>query len=220
MSNSGKNFIAFVCGMKRSGKSHLLDLLASRFPRRIIFDFVGEYDGKIANAKTCYTLSEAVNALLTAKKRGDKWTVVCTLADKEVPQLLAAITGKNSWARSVGGVVIQCGEVDLIAPNNQGIATEVRHIFQRGRHYGISALVATQRPRDVHRVVTAQSDIICAFRQHEPRDAEYLGEVMRSDAVPLLRELRKFEYLRYFPNFGKLEVVDKNGEVRETVNAQ
>lgn len=220
MSANGKNFIAFVCGMKRSGKSHLLDSLAARFPRRIIFDFVGEYDGRFPDVKTCYTLPDAVSALLRAAKRGDKWTVVCTLDNSEIVQLLAAITGRSSWARTVGGVVIQCGEVDLIAPNNAGIATEVRHIFQRGRHYGISALVATQRPRDVHRVVTAQSDIICAFRQHEPRDADYLGEVMRSDAVPLLRELRQYEYLRYFPNYGKLEIVDKHGAVKETVNAQ
>lgn len=218
MSASGRNFIAFVCGMKRSGKSHLLDAMAMRFPRRIVFDFVGEYEGRY-KTPTAFTLDEAVGQLMKARKQADKWTVVCTLDIPDVVRLLAALMGRNSWARAAGGIVIQCGEVDVIAPNNGSISQEVRHVFQRGRHFGVSALVATQRPRDVHRVVTAQSDIICAFRQHEPRDADYLGEVMRSDAVPLLRDLKQYEYLRYYPNFGKLEIVDKDGAIRETASA-
>ncbi len=215
MSGNGTNFIAFACGMKRSGKSRLLDTLATRFPRRILFDFVGEYEGKVPNATYGYTLAECVDALQTARK-SSKWTVVCVMDPAHVPQLLGAIMDqRNPFTRAVGGVVLQFGEVDLVAPNNMGIATEVRNVFQRGRHFDVSALAATQRPRDVHRVVTSQSDVICAFRQHEPRDAEYLGSVTRSDAVPLLNTLQQYEYLRYYPNFGRLEVVDRNGTARE-----
>lgn len=221
MSGNGTNFIAFACGMKRSGKSYLLAQLAKRFPRRIVFDFIGEYADKIPNAYEATTLQESVKALLDARAGGNVWTVLCNVEPEEVPKILAALAPNNgkpesSFARAVGGVVIECGEVDLIAPNSQKCPREVKNIFQRGRHYGISALVATQRPRDVHRVVTSQSDMIAAFRQHEPRDAEYLGNVMRSDAVELLQGLRPRNYLRYLVNYGRLEIVNENGQTIKT----
>lgn len=222
MSGSGTNFIAFACGMKRSGKSHLLDTLASKFPRRIIFDFIGEYDAAISERGFFggESVAECVDLLKHAHKTRTGWTVCAMLTPEQVPELLGAIMHKqNPFSRAVGGVVVQCGEVDLIAPNHAGISTEVRNVFQRGRHFDVSALVATQRPRDVHRVVTSQSDILCAFRQHEPRDADFLGDIMRSDATPLVKTLGRFEYVRYMVNYGRLDIVSADGSVRETIPA-
>jgi hypothetical protein len=38
-------------------KSHLLGKLAEHFPRRLIFDFIGEHSGKIKNALEAYTFT-------------------------------------------------------------------------------------------------------------------------------------------------------------------
>ena len=147
-----------------------------------------------------------------------RWTVVSSLYEDDVPELLSAIIPSGGasalgFSRAVGGMLVECGEVDLIAPNNGSIAREVRDMFQRGRHHSLSVLCATQRPRDTHRVVTSQSDMIAAFRQHEPRDAEYLDSVMGGRASGILTTLARYEHLRYYPNHGALQRVDASGAV-------
>jgi hypothetical protein len=199
--------------------------MASGFPRRLILDFVGEYIGAVKGATETYTLLETVDALRKARRRGPTWTVTACLDPDDVPELLTAlapvgVASDYGFSRAVGGLVIECGEVDLIAPNQGTISPEVRTVFQRGRHHSISILVATQRPASVNRIVTSQADVICAFRQHEPRDADYLGEVMRAEAPDIVRTLPQFHYLRYLVNFGLLETVNGAGQVvREHVTA-
>jgi hypothetical protein len=170
-------------------------------------------------------LHETVAALRSASSSGARWTVVCGIDPGDVPELLAAIApvgGKTDrgFSRRVGGLVIECGEIDVIAPNNGTIAPEVRNVFQRGRHHQLSALVAVQRPASVNRIVTSQADVLCAFRQHEPRDADYLGEIMSPRAPEIVRSLPPRNYLRYMVNYGTLETVNEKGQViREHVTA-
>jgi hypothetical protein len=221
MSGDGKNFILFACGMKRSGKSHLIGELARKFPRRLIFDFIGEHSGRIAGAREAFTLGEAVGALRAARSSGNQWTVNCVLDPSDVPELLSVLAPmggrtEKGFSRAVGGLVIECGEVDVIAPNNGQIAPEVRNIFQRGRHHAISALVAVQRPASANRIVTSQADVLVAFRQHEPRDADYLGEIMSAKAPEIVRQLKPYNYVRYLVNFGTLQTINEKGEAIAT----
>lgn len=215
-SGSGTNFIATDIGMKRSGKSHHLAQLAVHFPRRIVFDFVGEFYHKIPGAVDVDTLAGAAVVLKQVQPR-DKWVVVCQLIPSEAIDLIEAVCDqKKSYARAVGGLAFECGEVDQIAPNNAAIHPAVHSIFARGRHIGpVSALMAARRPQEINKIVTSQSDVICAFRMHEPRDADYLANTMGSDAVQHLLKLQRHEYLRYFTNYGVLQHVSATGVVRD-----
>jgi hypothetical protein len=219
VSGTGTNFIAAAFGMKRSGKSFALDIMARGFPRRIVADFIGEYHGKIEGAKYVHSIAEAVDALQLLRKGGSmKWTVVCVMQPEEILQLLGVLApiGKRpetSFSYAVGGVVLQCGEIQLIAPN-QGLSPAMANIIAMGRHYRVSILGAARRPREVNRNLTSQSDALLAFRQHEPRDADYLGDVMRSDVPQYLRQLRPFHHLRFLPNFGALDLVGPDGDSR------
>ena len=213
----GTNFIAFACGMRRSGKSHLLAQMALRFPRRLVLDFIGEFDGKIKGAYECETLRQTQEALIAARDSGARWTVHTGISPNQVPELIKSIASKrNGFAKAVGGIVLECGEADLIAPNNAGISEEIFNIFARGRHIGLSALMATQRPRAVHRIVTSQSDMIAAFRQHELLDVDYLSDLMGTDAAKRIANLQLRQHVRYFPNFQLLETVDVDGTVIKT----
>lgn len=216
MSGEGHNFIAFACGMKRSGKSHLLASLALQFPRRLILDFVGEYIGRLPGAREAHSLRDVVKALQRVRK-SPRWTVTACMDPADVPDLLNAIAPIGAataygFSRAVGGLVIECGEIDVIAPNS-GMSPEARNIFQRGRHHSLSILAAVQRPSSANRIVTSQADLICAFRQHEPRDADYLGEIMHSGAPEIIRSLPPRFYLRYLVNYGLLETVNDAGQV-------
>lgn len=215
MSGDGRNFIAFASGRKRSGKSHVLAQLASRFPRRIVYDFVGEFYGRIPDAIETRTLSQTLDALVAVRKN-PRWTIVAMVDPRDVPSIIGAIAPvgqipEGSYSYSVGGIVQECGECDNIAPNNASISPEVIDSLQRGRHFRLSTLFGTQRPRMTHRSVTAMADVLLAFKQKEPRDIAYLGELIRPDAEQLLPTLNEYEYLRWYDSHNILERVAPDG---------
>lgn len=211
MSGAGTNFIATAIGMKRSGKSHLLAQLAALFPRRVLVDFMGEFAG-LPNAIHADTIQSAVAALKSVQPK-ERWTVVLQLHPAEVIQIIEALCDqRRGYARSVGGLVIECGEADQLAPNSAKISPVVHSLFARGRHIGpVSALMAVRRPQEINRIATSQSDVVNVFRLHEPRDSAYVADIIGSDAIPFLLKLRKHEYIRYFPNYGLLQHVSREG---------
>lgn len=214
------SFAAFACGKRGSGKSFLLARYAGKFPRRIIVDPMGEY-AELSGAMTCQSLSQTLDALEVAASQPE-WIVVTCIDAKDVARLCGALAPVGSfeggYSRAVGGVLVEHGEVDTIAPNNAGIRPEIRNIFQRGRHYLVSTAVGTQRPRDVHRVVTSQVDVMCLFRQHELRDLDYIARTTSEPVSKIVRSLEQYHHVRYFPGNGVCEVVDGTGRVRRTLD--
>lgn len=213
--NDARNFICVVTGRKGSGKSRVLGSYARRFPRRVILDFTGEHERE-PGARVGYTLRQCAVALAAARASGQRWTVVCALDPRDVPALLAALMplgmhGGESFARAVGGLVVECGEINEIAVNHAGIAREVSAMFTRGRHHWLSVLAAARTSTEMHKIVTSQADVVCAFRQHQARDVARIGELMGERAIPALRDLAPYEYLRYFVDAGRLEHVRADG---------
>lgn len=214
--NDARNVIVVVVGRKGSGKSHLLGQYARHFPRRLILDFTGEHRRE-PGARFAWTLSETVTALQAARAAGRRWTVVAALAPADVPRLLPALmpVGRDTergFSLAVGGMVIECGEVNEIAPNHNGIAAPVSSLFMLGRHHRLSILCAARRTTEMHNNVTSQADIICAFRQHQEADVKRIGELMGDRAVAALRQLAVHEHLRYYVDTGRLDRVRANGQ--------
>lgn len=225
--SDARNVVVSAFGMRGSGKSHLLGELARHFPRRLVLDFLGEHEGRIPGARYAWNLGETVDALRAAHRSGTRWTVVSGMDEKDVPALAAALTpsgrlSRAGFSRAVGGMVLECGEIDLIAPNNSGIAQEVKSWWKRGRHHWLSLLTATQRAAETHRIITAMSDAIVSFRQHEPRDIAYLADVMAAPGVDVAAELvrlPRYHYLRKWVQLGRLELVDATGRVSAVLSA-
>lgn len=215
------SFAAFACGKRASGKSFLIARYARAFPRRILYDPNGEYLGVYPGAAECGTLGQTLDALERLID-SQRWIVVSCMDPDDVPALCKALAPagvlNGGYSRAVGGVMLECGEVDTIAPNNAGIAPEVRNIFQRGRHYRVSVVTATQRPRDVHRVVTSQTDVLAVFRQHEERDLDYVSRNVSAGVVDIVKRLPQYAHLCYMPQSGNCAVIDKNGKTIQRVN--
>ena len=218
MASNASSFVAFATGKKRSGKSHLLARYATRFKRRVLVDPVAEFFGVYAGAYECMKYGEVLDALEDAATV-DRWNIVACISPDDTVKLCGVLAPLNNprggYARAVGGLLLECGEVDTIAPNNAGIAPEVRNLFQRGRHFRVSVVCATQRPRDVHRVVTSQADVIACFRQHEPRDVDYLAQITSDALAKRIASLEPFHHVQYLPSFGTAALVDPQG--REVV---
>lgn len=208
MSDTLPSLRAFLAGNSGVGKStRAWQLYLSRFPRRLLIDQTGEWEEPNAGIgfpgadAVSYTVPGAIEAIRRLAPRG-KWTVALGLDASELPELIDWLIPvpnlKDSPVRAMGGAVILVDEVDLLAP--QGYAIEpVRTLYRRSRHVGLSVVSTTQRPSNVSREVTAQCWQVLALHLSEPRDRDYMVDLMRMD-LPLLE--RWARWTRAHPHGG------------------
>lgn len=193
---------AFVAGASGSGKSaaawtHYL----ARFPRRLLIDPTGEwerpndwhgarltpYPGADA---VCYSVGELDQALRRLAGRG-RWTVTLGIGPEEFAELvpyLIPLSGDGGEAGGIprspiyraGGAILLNDEVDLVAPP-RGLKVEVRTLYRRSRHAGLSIVSTTQRPEAVSREVSAQSDQVLCLHLVEPNAIAYMQNLMATD---------------------------------------
>lgn len=212
---SGKNIVTYSAGKKRSGKSHVVEQIAQRLPRKLYYDFVGEYrnDG---NAIVARTPGQTVDALRAARRSGSAWSVIAIILPEQVPEVVEVIfpigsIPEETFAYRVGGMAQVCGECDLVLPSNGGEQVMLDSI-SKGRHYGLSTLFATQWPRATHKILRLNADVVFAFKQQEPDDADYMAKLIsRPDLKSAIGKLQPREYIRYFEANGLVERVAEDG---------
>ena len=223
-----QNVIALVVGRKGSGKSHLIaKRLAPTFPRRITIDWTGEARETYPDATEVFGLSELLDAMEQATTDGEeesRWHFISVVDLSDVTKLLTMLAprydgGKTpSLSAAVGGCVIECSEVDVIAPNNGGASSAaMTDAIARGRHAQLSFLLATQRPAQCLRILSSQSDVLYSFRMHEPRDLKFLADTGGSEFARIVQnDLGRYEYARYVAETGRVTMHDKDGAIRAT----
>lgn len=213
-----RNVIAFVCGPKGSGKSQLLwDKFTSQAPRVISIDTVGEAREKNPDVVEAFGLADTIQALRFCARKGRRWHIAAALERAEIPQLFqvlappysAQVTGLSA---AVGGIAVECGEVDTILPN-AGADEQLVGALRRGRHALLSMFYGTQRPASCARDCTAQADIIAAFATYEPRDVEYLRRTLGSQAADLLPTLEPYHCLYFAKATGKIALLNPERRV-------
>lgn len=185
---------AFIAGVSGSGKSVAAwKLYLSRYPRRILLDQTGEwaapkpeagYPGPDLTVQTIPQLSWAIKHL-SSKGR---WTISVEADLDSLPELVAYVIPvpdiSKSPIRLCHGAVLLVDEVDLVAPP-QTARQEVRTLFRRSRHAGLSVVATTQRPENVSREVSAQSQHVLCLHLVEPRGLDYMADLMQTDLSEL-----------------------------------
>ena len=192
--------ITVVVGKSGSGKTQLIAKhIGPRHPRRITFDATGETRELYPAAAHVFGAVEAAQVLaLWLSRRLRHWHLCIggTAADaaRVVSALCPLYDGKRyALSSAFGGVAVECFELDAFAPNNgfagDGAGAAWRTAFLRGRHVGLSLLVATQYPALVDRAATSQAGRVITFALHEPRQLDYmrqLGGPRLAEAVKVL----------------------------------
>lgn len=209
--------------MRGTGKSTLLARWAAKFPRRLIFDVSTEFYGKYPGAYECLTYKDTLDALEEVAARPN-WVLVTCLLPKEYAKVLGLLAPLHNpragYSRAVGGVLVECGEVETIAPVHRGIDPAVENVFHRGRHSLTSLAVATRRPANVNKIVTSQLDALACFRQHEKNDVEYLASVIGETHAARLLSLNVYphggtDHLLCLPMQGYAAIVNDTGAIVE-----
>ena len=167
-------------GRRGSGKTlWLWRQWFARCPRLLIVDSTGEWKTKLPHAVSTIGFDATIRGL-QAMASVPEWTMTCYLDREEVIQLSKLLVPMGKQDRSfpvlVGGMAWCLDEVHRYV--NPRRPTQLTDVWLVGRHSGLSMLAASQRPSNVSKDVTSQSDVVAIFALHEPNDVSYFTELM------------------------------------------
>lgn len=173
----GQNLILTVFGRKGSGKTTLVKKIVAEFPRVLIVDTNGEYDDAVGIV--FHNLDEALEYLTAVSNTNDAFSMAYVPLDmpKDGLDFLEV-------AFTVPGTLVVLDEAHMYCSSST-MPTPVQKLVRLGRHRSISQVYVAQRPASLPRDITAQSDVVVSFQQHEGRDLEYMGKLFGRSAEGL-----------------------------------
>ena len=77
-----------------------------------------------------------------------------------------------------------------------------RHIIQRGRHKNITLIGVTPAPFGINRDLTRQAKEVYIFNTNEPRDIQYLKDLLGNEIEQKISELKQFEFVKWTDGAG------------------
>ena len=173
MTRPGRNLIVTILGRKGSGKTFLSKKILAEYPCVVAIDTVAQYhpeDGfEVVTGKNRGAV--ALQHVYTAHARGriDGFKIALRADDTdELMELIGVVY-------EMPGVLVVIDEASFYCSPSK-LPPNVSRLVRLGRHRNISQVYIAQRPSEVHRSITAQSDIVVSFVQREERDVKYLIE--------------------------------------------
>lgn len=178
------NYIASIFGRKGSGKSFLAKEIAKEEPRIIAIDSLGEYDElNIING-----YKECIQAIVAVEHLNEFALSLRTTSTDEDLELIDLAYHLSRFTLLVEETSRYVAPTSLPQPMEQ--------LVRFGRHRAINQIYLARRPSEIHRDLTAQSDIIVSFVEHERRDVEYLRSFMGEKALGV-QTLPQYKFLVY-----------------------
>jgi len=162
----GQNQIITIMGQKGSGKTTLaMEIIESR-ERVLVIDPSGEYED-MKGAQVALGAEDASQALIELKEKPRFLLVASDLLDDEETMGLLAV------AFEVPRLLVVIDETSLYC-DPHSIPEEITRMIRYGRKREIDIIFIARRPSEIHRELTAQSDLVVTFKQMEPIDVTYL----------------------------------------------
>ena len=190
--------ITFVCGMRGCGKSTLTHQLANHHARKIVFDYVDEWN----QPENCVVKSydEFANIFREVFTR-DQYTIVVKFAFGTPPddikdissQIITLLfkTGKDSEIEAC--LVFE--EAQFYFPNHT-LEPAFMSLLTIGRHEHLNIIANTQRPASVSKLLISQAKDIYIGQLYESNDIKYLHETVGALADEA-RNLKQLEFIHY-----------------------
>jgi len=179
--------VILILGKRGSGKSYLANKLLESERRFLVFDTLSEYtNGVVFNAEDKEGLDEFWGQVYRTSYR----LVYRPLnPDAEIERIADLVY-------TLGNTTFLVEEIDCYCSPYQ-ISKSFAHIVQRGRHKNITLIGVSQRPYGIHRLLTSQAKEIYVFATNEPRDREYLKNLLGQEIEQKLDALQQYQYLHW-----------------------
>jgi DNA helicase HerA-like ATPase len=191
--------VVLITGKTGSGKSTLFRKMLADKKRLIIFDTISEYQELAPPFPALHISSLHILYDCLAKNHHKNFRIVF---DPEDPEQSIALNDGNQITvfeeacklvyTHLDNLIIGIEEISNFMTGTK-VPEYLRKIVRFGRHSSISIYATTQRPADVHPLIRAQMTKLISFKQHEPRDIDWLRQVIGEQA-PSLKDLEQFSW--------------------------
>lgn len=167
-----KTDVLLALARRGHGKSVLARELQGMYPRRVIFDSTGEYDGPLVVRSWSEFAAEIV-PLRSSPKFELIYRFEPGASDDEEAAFDQALR-----------VLYEFRDVQVVVEEVQNFATPhflpywLRQCLLTGRHRGLSLLFTTQRPGELHKTILSQCAHIFAGQLHDLNDLRYVGSFL------------------------------------------
>jgi hypothetical protein len=186
-SHYGLGTKTLILGMSECGKSYLGRLCVANYPRVLIVDIMGEYQGfdTVKNIP-------ALVAKLKANANKSHFTIVYqfSLSEKNKIERFDEICQLVFYFKNIH---LSIEEVDkYCSPHNMPEWFE--NLLRRGRHHNISVTMSTQAPCNLNKMCVKQANDIFIGMLKEVNDVNYATNLMMGKRDELLK-LKSREFL-------------------------
>jgi hypothetical protein len=186
-----------VLGRSGCGKSYLARKIQTIYPKRIIFDPLGEYYSERGPGVFHVTSFNEFSAKLVELKQKPlkRFTIVFNFDPETSDHRLIF----NECLRLVyyfGNVLVVIEEAQLFATTHE-LCQWFRNMMLTGRHQGLALLFTSQRPGELHKTILSQCTHVFAGQLIDKNDMNYLSAVFgeKSKTLAHLSE-RRFLYFK------------------------
>lgn len=179
-----KNEVILITGQRGQGKTTYIKNQISLYNRVIIFDLLGEF----TYYETANNLRNFFQKL--SNRKGDNFFVLDYFNPKNSDEDFRVVCEAVNRLKDIMLVV---DEIDYFC-SSHSIPKEFDEIVKRGRHQALQLIVATRRPHEIPPIIRSQVSQLITFRHIEPRDLQYLREIIDLPEEEI-SNLQKFNYI-------------------------
>lgn len=185
--NRGQNKIAsvrnnsarrvLVVGVTGTGKTFLAKELVSKVPRLLVVDPLCEWGDVTVMCFDWETVLEEC--------RQDRFRI--SICIDENPREILDFACRIARDEEVGHCVLVVDELSLFFRRGEEASESIQGVVRFGRRENVSLMLISQRSYDCPIDLRSQLSDIFAFRSHEPRDIQALGQMVgRTEAQRVL----------------------------------
>lgn len=179
--------IILVFGRTGSGKSYLVKKMIQNYSRAVIFDIMSEYNsGFVFQSENIKDLQQFWLKVYKGKFRITFRPLMPEIEIRKIAGLVYAL----------GDIAFVVEEIDSICTPYE-IPDYMQQIIQRGRHKNITLIGISPAPYGIHRNLTRQAKEIYIFKTIEPRDINYLKELLGAEIEGKIAAIEQYQYVKW-----------------------
>ena len=185
--------VKLVIGKRGSGKSYLVKKMIQDEKRLVIYDIMSEYmQGVVFDGQS--------------EKDQLKWFWrQFYMRDFRIIYRPVLVKQEIDWIAklvfTLGDITFVCEEIDSFC-TSYDMPETFSAIVQRGRHKRIQLIGVTPAPFGINRDLTRQAKEIYIFNTKEPKDIDYLKNLMGVEIEEKLNALQQYEFVKWTDGIG------------------
>lgn len=184
--------VKLIIGKRGSGKSYLVKKMIAAERRLFVWDLMSEYNQGVLFGP------ENLREVAWFWRR---------FYYRDFRMIYRPIKPKTEII-PIAELVFELGDMTFVVEEIDSICTsydlpeQFSAIIQRGRHKNIQLIGLTPAPYGINRDLTRQAKEVYVFNTNEPRDIDYLKNLLGSEIEPMIAGLDQYQFVKWTDGAG------------------